>query len=184
MAQTLLVSSSGNEQVLAYDIARRDVSRRVRRAEGSGGLVAPFGLTFGPNGNLFVTSGSNEVLEYDGQDGSFVQVFVDAAANGGLDQPRGLTYKGDGNLLVASFGTDEILEFEGQTGVPAGQVGPSRDRHRTDADQSVGDPGRAERQRLCGQDGCGLWQRRGTAHDHDHDDHDPRRDRRRRSAPE
>jgi DNA-binding beta-propeller fold protein YncE len=116
----LLVSSSGSDQVLAYDVADGTFLGAFVPA-GSGGLVAPFGLTFGPNGNLFVTSGNNEVLEYDGQDGSFVQVFVDAAANGGLDQPRGLTYKGDGNLLVASFGSDEILEFDGQTGAPLGK---------------------------------------------------------------
>ena len=118
--QTLLVSSSGNDRVLAYD-SGDGAPAGVFVAAGSGGLVSPFGLTYGPNGNLFVTSDNNEVLEYDAQDGSFVQVFVDAAANGGLDQPRGLTYKGDGNLLVASFGTNEILEFDGDSGAPLGK---------------------------------------------------------------
>ena len=60
---------------------------------------------------------AGEVLEYDGQDGSFVAALVAAAANGGLDAPRGLTFKPDGNLLVASYGTDEVLEFDGATGM-------------------------------------------------------------------
>ena len=117
---TLLVSSRDTDSVLAYDgITGASLGAFV--AAGAGGLTAPFGLTLGPNGNLFVTSASNEIIEYDGNSGSLVGVMVSASANGGLDQPRGLTFKPDGNLLVASYGTDEVLEFNGKTGAPLGK---------------------------------------------------------------
>ncbi|MGE3108567.1 MAG: M12 family metallo-peptidase [Phycisphaerales bacterium] len=77
----------------------------------------PFGLTYGPNGNLFVTSVSeNSVREYDGQTGAFVRLFVDPAANGGLVEPYGLVFKPDGNLLVCSWDTAAVLEYDGRTG--------------------------------------------------------------------
>ncbi len=117
---TVLVASEGTNGVLAYDVATGTFSGEFV-TPGAGGLSGPFGLIFGPNGNLFVTSDTNEVLEYDGQNGAFVRAFVDAAANGGLDQPRGIAFKPDGNLLVASFGTDEVLEYERQTGAPLGK---------------------------------------------------------------
>ncbi|MCP3979682.1 MAG: hypothetical protein GY716_10205 [bacterium] len=123
----LLVSSRNTDEVLAYDLST-GASLGVLVAAGSGGLDGPFGLTRSPAGMLLVTSSTNEVLEYDATTGVFSRVFVDAGANGGLDQPRGLTFKADGNLLVASFGSDEVLEYDGDTGAPLGkwaQVGTS-----------------------------------------------------------
>ena len=117
---TVLVASRDTDSVLAYAGGDGAFLGGFVTA-GSGGLIAPFGLTFGPSGELLVTSGTNEVLVYDGVDGSFLDVFVDASANGGLDDPRGLTFKPDGNLLVASYGSNEVLEFEGQTGAPLGK---------------------------------------------------------------
>jgi hypothetical protein len=67
----------------------------------NGGLVGAIALTFGPNGNLFVSSNtSNSVLEYNGTTGAFVTAFVPSgsggliprAAEGFQNQPRGLTY--------------------------------------------------------------------------------------------
>ncbi len=116
----LLVSSRNANSILAYDGTTGAVIGTFV-GPGAGGLVQPFGLTYGPNGNLFVTSAANEILEFHGTSGSFVGKLVSATDNGGLDQPRGLTFKADGNLLVASYGTDEVLEFEGQTGAPLGK---------------------------------------------------------------
>lgn len=65
---------------------------RVFVPPGSGGLMAPEGLAFGPNGNLFVSNaGSNSVLEYDGTTGAFVTTFV-APGSGGLLGPTFLTF--------------------------------------------------------------------------------------------
>ncbi len=116
----LLVSSRDTYSVQAYDgTTGAPLGAFVPSA--TGGLILPFGLTYGPNGNLFVTSDSNEVMEYDGITGDFIRVFVSASNNGGLSQPRGLAFKPDGNLLVASFGTDEVLEYERGTGAPRGK---------------------------------------------------------------
>lgn len=117
---TLLVASRDTDSVLAYDAADGTPLGAFVTA-GAGGLAAPFGLTLGRLGDLYVTSESGEVLRYHGTTGAFLEVFVSAAANGGLDQPRGLTFKGDGNLLVASSGSDEVLEFDGQDGTPLGK---------------------------------------------------------------
>ena len=67
-----------------------------------------------------MTSDANEIIEFDGQDGSFVRVFVNASANGGLLRPRDLVFKPDGQLLVTSFGSNQVLEYDGQTGEPIG----------------------------------------------------------------
>ncbi len=117
---TLLVASSGTDSILSYDASTGSYLGSFVTA-GSGGLSAPFGMIFGPNGNLFVTSDDNRVLEYDGASGAFVRVLVDAAGNGGLDQPRGLAFHPGGSLLVASFGTDEVLRYDGQMGKALGK---------------------------------------------------------------
>ena len=77
------------------------------------------GLTFGPNGNLFVAydvyNVGGGVREFDGQTGALVGVFV-APGSGGLDNPFGVTFGPNGNLFVASYATDEVIEFDGATG--------------------------------------------------------------------
>ena len=119
-AGSLLVASAETDEVLEYDLATGTPLGALVAAD-SGGLVGPFGLTGGPDGALYVTSETGEVLRYDMTDGTFLGTFVTAAANGGLDRPRGLVFKGDGNLLVTSYGTDEVLEYDGETGAPLGK---------------------------------------------------------------
>ncbi len=115
----LLVASRNTDNVLAFD-ATTGAPLGEFVSAGSGGLYKPYGLTVGPDGNLFVASETNEIIEYDGLDGSFVRVFVSAPANGGLLQPRDLVFKRDGQLLVTSHGTDQVLEYDGQSGAPIG----------------------------------------------------------------
>ncbi|MCP3905779.1 MAG: DUF11 domain-containing protein [Planctomycetes bacterium] len=79
-----------------------------------GGLGGPVGVTFGPDGDLFVASQiGDEVLRYDGATGAFAGVFT---SGGGLLDPEGLKFGPDGNLYVASNDTGEILRYDGVTG--------------------------------------------------------------------
>jgi DNA-binding beta-propeller fold protein YncE len=81
---------------------------------------SPWDLTFGPNGNLFVSSRyTNSVLEYNGTTGAFVRTF---ASGGGLIQPLGLAFGPNGDLFVSCSpltgapGCNSVLEYNGTTG--------------------------------------------------------------------
>jgi WD40 repeat protein len=78
------------------------------------GLTGARGLTFGPDGNLYVSSFNNDrVNRFNGVTGEFIGVF---AQNPALDGPTGLTFGPDGNLYVSSFNNDSVLCFNGVTG--------------------------------------------------------------------
>jgi streptogramin lyase len=88
-------------------------------------VLQPLGVTFGSDGNLYVSIGDfgTEVLRFDGTTGTPLGTF---ATGGGLFRPRGVEFGPDGNLYVASFGSDQVLRYEGATGafidafIPAG----------------------------------------------------------------
>jgi len=83
---------------------------------GSGGLDKPYGILFGPDGNLYVSSYlTDEVLRYDGSTGAFIDVFV-TAGSGGLNGPDGLSFGPDGNFYVDSYLSDSIKRYDGTTG--------------------------------------------------------------------
>ena len=113
----LFVVSRDTHSVLRYDGLTGDFLDVFVSSE-SGGLSYPFGLAFGPDGNLYVASYDTDdsVLRYDGSTGQFIDIFVPVAGNGGLNFSRGLLFKPDGNLLVASRLTNQVLEYDGETG--------------------------------------------------------------------
>jgi len=88
---------------------------------GSGGLMSPDDLTWGPDGNLYVSSSSanttGQILKYDGSTGAFLGVF---AQGGPLARPYGVAFGPDGNLYTASFRSDQILKYDGSTGAYLG----------------------------------------------------------------
>jgi sugar lactone lactonase YvrE len=117
---------TGGEQppgkVLRFDWASQTYQSFV--SPDSGGLQSTGGITFGPDGNLYVTDPQqSEIYEYDGTTGSFISVYVSAGA-GGVNQPYGIKFGSDGDLYACSFGSNQILKYEGPNspdGLPAGQ---------------------------------------------------------------
>lgn len=88
------------------------------------------GITFGPDGNLYISSASGDkVIRVDGRTGEPVPLGTDgtfvAAAAGGLNQPMGLTFGPDGRLYVASYLTNAINVYNGTTGAPLGLFVPA-----------------------------------------------------------
>jgi DNA-binding beta-propeller fold protein YncE len=91
---------------------------QVLRYDNSGNLIgvfatvptalAPRGLAFGPDGNLYIGNGSGtdgRVQRYDGSTGAFIDDFV-PANSGGLKGSEALIFQNDGFLYVSNFGTN------------------------------------------------------------------------------
>jgi streptogramin lyase len=86
----------------------------------SGGLNNPRGLTFGPDGNLYVTGNitqpsggfTGHVFRYNGTTGAFIDVF----ANTSDATPFGVKFGPDGNLYVVNLTDHSVSRFDGLTG--------------------------------------------------------------------
>ena len=115
----LFVASGGStNSVLRFNNAGTLVGTFV--ASGSGGLIQPGGLVFGPDRNLYVVDvAGNAVRRYNGSTGAFIDSFVPAGA-GGLRVPVALVFGPDGNLYVAEAGAALIRRYNGTTGAYMG----------------------------------------------------------------
>ena len=77
-------------------------------------LVNPVGVTFGPDGNLYVAAGDTDrVLRFDGKTGASMGVFT---SGGGFVSPRNVNFGPDGSFYVADGVQNKILRF-----APSGQ---------------------------------------------------------------
>lgn len=112
----LLVGNTRGNNVVLFDEQNGEFLGDFITA-GSGGLIDPDDLNFGPDGNLYVSSGktseTSAILRYDGKTGKFLDVF---ASGGGLFRPYGAAFGPDGNFYVSSFLSDQILRYDGITG--------------------------------------------------------------------
>jgi glucose/arabinose dehydrogenase len=110
------VGNTQGDNVVIFDEETGDFLATLVPA-GSGGLVAPDAMVFGPDGNLYVASGdtaeNSAILRFNPRSGAFIDSF---AAGAGLTRPHGLAFGPDGLLYVSSFLTDQILRFNGGTG--------------------------------------------------------------------
>src|SRR4030095_9226466 len=80
------------------------------------GLSVPQDLSFGPDGNLYVSNGFGDSISlFDGATGASLGFFVAPGAYG-LDAPIGFAFSRSEDLYVASFPTNTIFRFEGGSG--------------------------------------------------------------------
>ncbi len=113
-AADLFVSAAGNNSVLRFDDSGTLLGNFV--APGAGGLTDPQGITFGPDGHLYVSShtavaGTNSVLRFDGQTGAFIDTF---AILPDMVWPAEINFNG-GLLYVSDFslgGTGRVSRFD------------------------------------------------------------------------
>jgi len=113
---TMYIASGYTNSILRYDLKTKEFMGHFV-APGSGGLVVPVGLEFGPDGNLYTSSSAtSEVLRYDGKTGEFIDKFV-PAGSGGMSSPRAIRFGGrNSDLYVISSDTNTIIQFDRETG--------------------------------------------------------------------
>lgn len=98
----MLVSSRNTDEILAYDSSGAFAGVFAS----GGGLDNPVGLTFGPDGHVWVASANtNQILRFHGVTGAPLGVFASVAS------PRNLVFGPDGNLYVCSGSTASVLAF-------------------------------------------------------------------------
>lgn len=110
-AALILFATSGlaaRADILVTDRLAGDILRYTTSGTPLGSFIAPggtkptgpIGITFGPDGFLYVSSSANnQILRYD-RDGVFKDVF---ASGGNLHGPADIEVGPDGNLYVANF---------------------------------------------------------------------------------
>ena len=165
----LLVGNSDSNTIITFDEQTGNFLGNFT-TPGSGGLRAPDDLTFGPDGNLYVSSGGNSSVSlFDPsypQDSAVLRFsptgeFLGVAASGnGLSRPYGNAFGPDGNLYVSSFRTNQILRFNGTTGEFLG-IFASDNNNGLGSANGLNGPNNL----LFGQDGSLYVATEGTAND-------------------
>lgn len=108
------VANFNANSVTQYDLGGNFTGTFV--TGGSGVMNGPdIGMTFGPDGNLYVPSFWNHrIQKYNGTTGAYLGDFV-TAGSGGLTQPRQILWR-DGLAYVTSDNGSKVLRYNGTTG--------------------------------------------------------------------
>jgi len=119
-SRDLLATSRNGKCVLRYD---GTTGARLPDfiPPGSGGLGSALGMTYGPDGNLYVGSSPSLVKRYNGQTGAFINDF---ASGCGLSGPADLVFRPDGYCYVSSWSTNQVGRYDVTTGVCSVLVPP------------------------------------------------------------
>lgn len=113
----ILVGNTQSDNIVIFDEQTGRYGGEFIPAKGAlYELTSPDDLTFGGDGNLYVSVGDNTsgaILRFDGKTGAFLNRFD---RGGMLMRPYGSAFGPDGNLYVSSFRSDQILRYGGTTG--------------------------------------------------------------------
>ena len=84
--------------------------------QGSGGLSGVQDMTYGADGNLYVSSwNTGSIKRYNGTTGAYMDDFV-PSGSGGLSNPDQVVFGPDGRLYVSDRFSARILRYNGTTG--------------------------------------------------------------------
>lgn len=116
--QYLLAASWASQDVRRYTLDGAFAGTFI--SAGSGGLGLPDGMSYGPDGHLYVSDALNDrVLRYDGTSGAFLGV----AASQNLVRAGFNAFGPDGYLYVCSAdGDNKVHKFDPQNGAWLGSI--------------------------------------------------------------
>ena len=146
----LLVGSYNTNSVERYDANTGDFLGDFVTS-GSGGLLNPIGVVYGPDGNIYVTSGglngmtnSSSVNRYDGTTGAFIDNFVSLGSGGLAGQDRAERGKRGFPAVEQQdpgiFGLDVPVLGAQRLGGHLPDLTGQLDTRRSGADQGEGEP--------------------------------------------